>query len=80
MALRNLNGDLILEQRRVRRSEGRVRLRCDALCLQVLNKVVLGIVQVKLDLVDGRDDFGCWEELLEDLLGEVGHSDGFDFA
>jgi hypothetical protein len=49
-------------------AEGAVRHDVDALLLAELDDVGLGEVRVQLDLVDGGDDGGLGEKLLEVLL------------
>lgn len=55
--LGDLDELLVLEQRSTGRTQGAVSLQEDTLVVAVLLQVVLRVVWVELDLVDGRDDF-----------------------
>jgi hypothetical protein len=62
------------------RAERRVSLDEDALLVAVLFELMLRVVGVVLDLVDGRDDFPGFGEMLEDGDTSVGDTDRSGFA
>lgn len=64
---------LVVAQRRVGLDE-------DTLALAVLQQIRLGEVRMGLDLVDGRDDLGLREEMVQTTGVEVGHADGPDLS
>lgn len=61
-------------------AEGTVGSDDDALSLAEVDDLLLGEKRVVLDLVDGGDDLGLLEELLEVLDAVVGDTDSLDLA
>lgn len=75
---RDLVDNLVLEQRRASAAERAVRGDVDALFFAEVVDLLLWAQWVVLDLVDGWDNGGFGEELLQIPDGVVGNTNGLD--
>lgn len=72
--------ELVLEQRATDRAKGREGGHDNVVLLAEFHELELGQQRVELDLVDGGDNLGLLEQLLEVRDGEVGDTDRLGLA